>query len=508
MQLKSEPLRFQVALWLVPSLLLFACSSGETMSTDTLTTTTTTTPTTTTTTAGETTESTVDPTTEETSEGETTEGPTTDSTDSESDTDTGTDTDTTTTSMPECGNGMVEEGEACDDGNDDETDDCLSTCESASCGDGFVQTDVEECDDGNDVDTDECTNMCTTAVCGDGVTLEGVEECDDGNELDTDDCLTGCVLPTCGDGFIQEGVEECDDANMENTDECVDGCLLATCGDTYIYDGVEECDDGNAEAGDGCDELCQNEVAQTCNQLHMLDPEAPSGVYSIDPDGEGGADPFDAYCDMTTEDGGWTLILNRNVESDNNGQTDLNLANGTFDNTRASNWNYDIDIFWDLSTEVIFAGRENNDCDNCEISGYDSAILTPRPAAPAWSKTCATTSQAIAVKKIVGFMAGVEGTGYQCAASLGWGDCTDQVCHYGTHWQNTSSNGNWSQNQWTEMHFPSQYSSYASYGNVNNPPSAWCRTCAGGLAETLNNSTTCCGSQQFNARSRWTIWVR
>jgi hypothetical protein len=32
--------------------------------------------------------------------------------------------------------------------------------------------------------------------------LAGTEECDDGNADDTDECIAGCILATCGDGFI------------------------------------------------------------------------------------------------------------------------------------------------------------------------------------------------------------------------------------------------------------------------------------------------------------------
>jgi cysteine-rich repeat protein len=60
-----------------------------------------------------------------------------------------TDTDPTETGDPACGDGVVQAGEECDDGNQIDTDTCLSTCQSATCGDGKLQEGVEQCDDGN-----------------------------------------------------------------------------------------------------------------------------------------------------------------------------------------------------------------------------------------------------------------------------------------------------------------------------------------------------------------------
>ena len=39
-----------------------------------------------------------------------------------------------------------------------------------------------------------------------------------------------------------------------------------------------------------------------------LPATSPSGVTTIDPDGPGGADPFDAWCENDADGGGWTLI--------------------------------------------------------------------------------------------------------------------------------------------------------------------------------------------------------
>ncbi len=46
---------------------------------------------------------------------------------------------------------------------------------------------------------------------------------------------------------------------------------------------------------------------QSCLAL-LNDGFTSDGIYTIDPDGQGGIDAFDCYCDMTTDGGGWTQI--------------------------------------------------------------------------------------------------------------------------------------------------------------------------------------------------------
>jgi hypothetical protein len=49
---------------------------------------------------------------------------------------------------------------------------------------------------------------------------------------------------------------------------------------------------------------------RNCKQIHAQHPELPSGVYEMDPDGDGSGKPaFMAYCEMVEDGGGWTLML-------------------------------------------------------------------------------------------------------------------------------------------------------------------------------------------------------
>ncbi len=275
------------------------------------------------------------------------------------DTTTGTsgESDTLPPPNPFCGDGVVDVGEACDDGDANaDNGTCTPGCVLAFCGDGLVQLDVEACDDGNAANDDLCVTDCKDAKCGDGFVGPG-EGCDDGNQVDNDACGNDCAAPNCGDGKVQANQgEACDDANKVDTDSCLTTCALASCGDGIVHADVEDCDDGDADESDGCTTLCkppsctdglesgaetdidcggpscndcklgqscqvdadcetaaceagQCAVPQSCKQIKAAQPAAKDGIYSIDPDGLGAGESFQVYCDMTVDGGGWISLV-------------------------------------------------------------------------------------------------------------------------------------------------------------------------------------------------------
>jgi cysteine-rich repeat protein len=105
-----------------------------------------------------------------------------------------------------------------------------STCQPVGqCGDGVVDP-GEQCDDGDRDNNDSCTNSCKINVCGDGALNTGVEECDYGTARNGSACTTAdygstCVACTaqcrmtassggyCGDGR-RNGSEQCDGRDL------------------------------------------------------------------------------------------------------------------------------------------------------------------------------------------------------------------------------------------------------------------------------------------------------
>ena len=186
-----------------------------------------------------------------------------------------------------CGNGLLEPGEACDDGGMVLGDGCSDTCQTESGFEcptpGMPCTDINECE----LETDNChpdarcvntpgsfTCICNEGYEGDGLTCVDIDEC----TLDTDNChpdasctnTPGSFNCACNMGFDGNGVMCVDiDECMLGTDDChpdancmnVPGTFTCGCAAGYEGDGmtcvdIDECTLGT----DNCDEAatCTN----------------------------------------------------------------------------------------------------------------------------------------------------------------------------------------------------------------------------------------------------------
>lgn len=156
-----------------------------------------------------------------------------------------------------CGDGTVDIGEECDDGNTVSGDGCNATCDSnETCGNGFLD-DNEACDDGNNISGDGCDATCQSdETCGNGV-LDICEECDDGNTTSFDGCSNICKNEegpsgetTCDDGIDNDcnGYVDCNDFSCQG----IAGCPEAICSDGEDNDG-----DGDVDCSDSD---CTNDV--------------------------------------------------------------------------------------------------------------------------------------------------------------------------------------------------------------------------------------------------------
>lgn len=175
------------------------------------------------------------------------------------------------TVAPVCGNGKMESGEECDDGNKADGDGCSSSCllENGFCGDGIVEKLLgEQCEPAtfNKALPYHCTATCRILSdhCGNG-TLDPGEECDQGpgNADLPAHCHTDCSLPRCGDAVLDPG-EQCDDGNKKNGDGCDRFCRIENA--AVPLPAVTSRATGAACASDMecASHLCQNGLCLSC----------------------------------------------------------------------------------------------------------------------------------------------------------------------------------------------------------------------------------------------------
>jgi cysteine-rich repeat protein len=127
-----------------------------------------------------------------------------------------------------CGDGIIDTacGEQCDPPVPGR---CDAQCQRIPyCGDGVLDP-GEQCDDGNTNNCDGCSNACTLITgCGDGVVC-GAEQCDDGNTTSCDGCSATCSIEhgfRCGDGIVDPACGEQCDPPGPGTPECNYQCQL------------------------------------------------------------------------------------------------------------------------------------------------------------------------------------------------------------------------------------------------------------------------------------------
>ena len=176
----------------------------------------------------------------------------------------------------ECGNGILEGSEECDDSNNDNNDGCNANCNLEICGDNIVQDGIsEECELPETDDNSYCSQTPLTDCNGKKYAeRDAYGYCDKYCGCIDDTFNYQCVKGECSAQCDSD--DDCSDCDPHTIDTCnLDTCMCEHepqpyCGDGNI-DAGEECDDGNNDNNDGCDENCNLELPDCVDADYVFD---------------------------------------------------------------------------------------------------------------------------------------------------------------------------------------------------------------------------------------------
>ncbi|MDR4505557.1 MAG: FecR domain-containing protein [Candidatus Scalindua sp.] len=189
---------------------------------------------------------------------------------------------------PVCGNGIVETGEECDDGNLTNGDGCSSSCQNEgdidNDGDGYTENEGDCSDsnasvypgavevfDGADNDCDGAVDEGLTDADGDGYAVNNLP-------IDHDD-YAYTIGTDCNDAdaSINPGAIEVFDSVDNDCDWQVDEGFTDADGDGYALE-VDDCDDTDAAINPGTAEVPYNNKNDDCNSAT---PDSSSGDQAL-----------------------------------------------------------------------------------------------------------------------------------------------------------------------------------------------------------------------------------
>ncbi|XP_068720172.1 uncharacterized protein [Montipora capricornis] len=151
-------------------------------------------------------------------------------------------------------------------------------------------------------------NMVVFAFCD--MQTEDIDECSASPLVCDENAVCSNTLGSyqcsCKAGFTGDG-KSCTDINECNASPCDPNAVCRN------KEGSYKCYCRIGFTGDG--KNCQL-MGRNCKEIKESRPSAGDGLYVLDPDGGNQSNAFQAYCDMTSYSGGWTMCYTTDDKAD------------------------------------------------------------------------------------------------------------------------------------------------------------------------------------------------